>query len=45
MVALRAAAGDQRVAALRQGIGAQVLELAHLVPAASQAGGVVELGE
>ena len=37
VVGLPTAAGHQRVATLVDGVGAQVLELAHLVPAAAQA--------
>jgi hypothetical protein len=43
VVALPAAAGDQRVAALGDGVGAQVLELAGLVAAAGQPRAVVAL--
>ena len=43
VVGLPAAAGDERVAALGEGVGAQVLELAHLVPAAAEPGEVVAL--
>ena len=43
MVGLRRAAGDQRVAALRQRIGGEELELAGLVAAGKEAEQVVAL--
>ena len=43
VVGLPSTAGDERVAALGEGVGAEVLELAHLVAAAAEAGEVVPL--
>ena len=43
MVALAATARHERVAALSKGVGTEELELAGLVAAAGQAGGVVAL--
>jgi hypothetical protein len=43
VVALAAAAGDERLAPLLDRVGAEVLELAGLVPAPGQPGGVVAL--
>ena len=43
MIGLAAAAGDQGVAALSEGLGGQVFELARLVAASGQAGAVISL--
>ena len=45
VVALASAPGDQGVAPSRQRVGGQELELAHLVPAAAEAGQVVALDQ